>query len=337
MTQQRPVGAPMRCAAVAGHSGLMEMRVKTGDLAWLNEILQPPKVPRGLACRKEFPRLPNSEGDDQGVGYEEIKFEQPIGAGSFGAVWRGTCRGETVAIKQCKVGDQKDAEMLLMEIRYLQKLRHPRLVAFLGCCNRPPHVLLLVEYMRGGSLHALLFGPKKRNLSFASKVRMAQQVSEGLAYLHDLHIVHRDLKTMNIVLDEDLNCKICDFGLTVTLEKTHVTVRSLQGSPRYMAPEQFETKARISEKVDIWQMGCVMLELFCLSIPFTNCTGVQQIATELLIRKRPPTIPTDADPRARVLVQACTRIEPRQRPDAEPLREALTGIWTACTVSCEAE
>jgi len=310
------------------------MRVKMRDLAWLDEVLQPPRPgARGSAGRKEA-RRPGSEEDEPGMRYEEITFEQPIGAGSFGAVWRGTCRGQTVAIKQCKVGEQKDADMLLMEIRYLQKLRHPRLVSFLGCCNRPPHVLMLVEYMPGGSLHAVLFGPKRRSLVLPTKVRMAQQVAEGLAYLHDLSVVHRDLKTMNIVLDEELNCKICDFGLTVTLEKTHVTVRSLQGSPRYMAPEQFEATARITEKVDIWQMGCVMLELFCLSVPFSSCSGVHQIATELLVRKKPPSIPSDADPRARILIQACIRIEPRHRPDAEALTEALAGVLGACTM-CE--
>uniref|UniRef100_A0A7S4R8A9 Protein kinase domain-containing protein n=1 Tax=Alexandrium monilatum TaxID=311494 RepID=A0A7S4R8A9_9DINO len=331
-TQQKPAGGSSRSTTV-GRSGL-EMRVKTCDLAWLNEVLRPAKGPRNRAW-KEIPRQPESaEEEDLGVvGYEEIEFKQAIGAGSFGAVWRGNCRGETVAIKQCKVGDKKDADMLLKEIRYLQKLRHPRLVAFLGCCDKPPHVLMLVEYMRGGSLHGLLFGPKKRNPPFAIKVRMAMQVAEGLSYLHDLSIVHRDLKTMNIVMDEELNCKICDFGLTITLEKTHLTVRSLQGSPRYMAPEQFESTARITEKVDIWQMGCVMLELFCLTIPFTHCTGVQQIATELLLRKKAPSVPHDADPRARVLVQACFRIDPKLRPEAEPLREALTSVHGSCTSS----
>jgi len=167
---------------------------------------------------------------------------------------------------------------------------------------------------------------KKNKLAIAIQARMARQVSEGLAYLHDLSIVHRDLKTRNSVLDEDLNCKICDFGLTVTLEKSHLTVLSLQGSPRYMAPEQFETKAKITEKVDIWQMGCVMLELFCLALPFANAAGVHQIATELLLRKKPPSLPSDANPYARVLIQACLRIEARQRPEAEQLIDALGGI-----------
>lgn len=266
---------------------------------------------------------------------DEITYDKQIGAGSFGAVWKGHCRGHEVAIKQCKVGDHKDAEMLVKEIRYLQRLRHERLVAFLGCCNSPPHVILLMEFCRGGSLHNLLFS-RKKNPPMEIKLRMAFQVAEGLAYLHGLSIVHRDLKTMNIVMDDRANCKICDFGLTITLEKTHMTIKSLQGSPRYMAPEQFESSAKITEKVDIWQMGCIMLELFCLTVPFSSCQNIQQIATELLMKKKPPPIPDSADPRARAFIHACFRIHPKQRPDAEALKEALEGAYEAAEAKAAA-
>eukprot|EP00927_Polykrikos_kofoidii_P003766 TRINITY_DN11518_c0_g2_i2.p1 TRINITY_DN11518_c0_g2~~TRINITY_DN11518_c0_g2_i2.p1 ORF type:complete len:261 (-),score=51.33 TRINITY_DN11518_c0_g2_i2:46-828(-) len=224
---------------------------------------------------------------------------------------------------------RNDCEMLLKEIRYLQRLRHPRLVSFLGAVDRPPHLLLIMEFMPGGSLHSAIFGSggnrsKQLNLGgFLERARMISQVSEGLTYLHDLGVVHRDLKTMNIVLDAALNCKICDFGLTVTLERTHLTVRSMQGSPRYMAPEQFESTARITEKVDIWQMGCVMLELFCASVPFSHCSGVRQIATDLLVRRRGPTVPADADPHGGALIRACLRIQQKARPPAAVLEEAL--------------
>jgi serine/threonine protein kinase len=288
--------------------------------------------PKSKAKHHKPTRPASNPGDCESVEYEEIHFETPIGAGSFGAVWKGTCRGDVVAIKQCKVGDRHDADMLMMEIGYLQKLRHPRLVSFLGCCNRPPHVILLIEYMSGGSLYALLFKQKREvELTFGNKAKMALQIVEGLTYLHNLSIVHRDLKTMNIVLDTDLNCKICDFGLTVTLERTHLTVKTLQGSPRYMAPEQFESSAKITEKVDIWQMGCVMLELFCLSVPFSNASGVQQIATDLLLKKRAPPVPHEADPRARTLIQHCMKLHPNMRPSAAQLVEAFEGLCQRCT------
>jgi len=312
-----------------------ESSVKVGMLASLNDLLLPanvgPKPPRAGPVDHE-PPPGQAAADAEGVGYKEIIFEQPIGAGSFGAVWRGSCRGDVVAIKACRVGDAKEGAMLLREIRYLQKLRHPRLVSFLGFCNRPPHIYLLMEFMSGGSLHAVLFGPpsKRARLSFEKKSSMALQVAEGLAYLHELNVVHRDLKTMNIVLDVDLSCKICDFGLTVTLEKTHLTVRHVQGSPRYMAPEQFESTAKITEKVDIWQMGCVMLELFFSCVPFKGATGMQQIAAELLVKRRPPSCPAEADPRARVLAQSCLRVDARQRPWATSLVAALACVLEGC-------
>lgn len=330
-TQQRTAGAAAAVAAgapVTSGEQPAASRVKASALAQLERLLRP-TGPTSIA-KKDVRRPDGSAEEDQCVRYEDIILEKPIGAGSFGAVFLGTCCGEVVAVKQCKVGDPTEAAMLLLEIRYLQKLRHPRLVSFLGCCNRPPHVLMLVEYMSGGSLYALLFGATRRSLAFSAKARMAHQISEGLVYLHELSVVHRDLKTMNIVLDKELNCKICDFGLTITLERTHMTVRSLQGSPRYMAPEQFETAARITEKVDIWQMGCVMLELFCLAIPFSQATGVPQIITELLYRKRAPAVPSEADPRARSLVQACLRIEPKHRPTADVLEEALGSVCLSC-------
>jgi len=307
-------------------------RVEAGTVAWLEKVLRP-RAKAPVRDRK-FGSQSSSPRDDRSVvGYDEITFDEAIGAGSFGAVWRGTCRGEVVAVKQCRIVEQEDTEMFLSEIGYLQKLRHPRLVPFLGCCHKFPHIVMLMEYLPNGSLYALLF-QRKRRLEFSEQVRMASETAEGLTYLHNLNIVHRDLKTMNIVLTHELGCKICDFGLALTLERTHMTVKSFQGSPRYMAPEQLEAVGRISEKVDIWQMGCVMLELFCLVLPFAHCAEVQQIFTELVVRRRPPSAPSAADPRARVLLQACFRMRPQARPCAAALDQALRSV---CGSGAEAE
>ncbi|CAE7898284.1 unnamed protein product, partial [Symbiodinium sp. KB8] len=165
----------------------------------------------------------------------------------------------------CQVGKPSEVKMIEEEISYLRKLRHPRLVSFLGFAKDAGQVIIVMEFMSGGSLSHILF-TKKMTLSFDRKCVMAHQMAEGLAFLHDLSVVHRDLKTANVILDDDLNCKICDFGLTITLDRTHMTVWGLQGSPRYMAPEQLDASdhkpTRITEKVDIWQMGCVLMELW---------------------------------------------------------------------------
>lgn len=296
-------------------------------LAQLEELLHPRRAVQALASKAMAPSrlLDGTFRPEEEVPYEEIKFREAIGAGSFGAVFLATWREQDVAVKQCKVACQQDADMLLLEIRYLQALRHRRLVSLLACCHRAPHVVMVMEYMAGGSLYSLLFS-KKAKLPFERCAQMALQISEGLTYLHSLHVVHRDLKTMNIVLDKAWNCKICDFGLTVSLDRSHLTVDRLQGSPRYLAPEQFEAAAKITLKVDIWQMGCIFLELFCQVIPFHNATAVQQVATELLVRKRPPSAPASADARARLFIQACLRLQPTQRPTAPVLESALASV-----------
>lgn len=268
----------------------------------------------------------------------ELKKEDLIGSGSFGAVWRGRWRNQEVAIKICKVTSSSDAKMLKGEISYLCRLRNHRLVSFLGFAHQHDCAIIVMEFMPGGSLSQLLFSEcaaqcSKRNaLTFDRRSAMGAQIAEGLSYLHEVKVIHRDLKTMNVVLDDGLNCKICDFGLTVSLERTHVTVLGVQGSPRYMAPEQLEADsakvARINEKVDIWQMGCVLLELLCKVVPFASQSSMAGIISELLVKRRAPAIPAEADPRARVLIAACLRLKPGLRPSAEMLLEALQGINT---------
>lgn len=299
----------------------------TGNLAWLLMKLDYQATKKHL--NNEVTHSKHLNNEDPEVSIHEVKKLCQIGSGSFGAVWKAQCRGQEVAIKQCQVTKESEMKMIKEEIGYLYTMRHPRLVSFLGYAREKNRVTMIMEYMPGGSLSNLLF-TKKTALHFDKKLVMASQIVEGLNYLHEQNVVHRDLKTLNVILDNKLSCKICDFGLTVTLEQTHMTIYGLQGSPRYMAPEQLDggdnKPTRITAKVDIWQMGCVMLELFCLTVPFSNFNSVANIIAELVVKKRSPAIPDKADPRARVLISACLRIKPKTRPGADILGEALRGM-----------
>eukprot|EP00931_Biecheleriopsis_adriatica_P120380 TRINITY_DN954_c0_g1_i1.p1 TRINITY_DN954_c0_g1~~TRINITY_DN954_c0_g1_i1.p1 ORF type:complete len:925 (-),score=161.11 TRINITY_DN954_c0_g1_i1:102-2831(-) len=305
---------------------------KPCNLAWLLlklEVKDKDKqacAGRGAAAKRKAEAFEVDENPE--ILPSEIEKAGKIGAGSFGAVWKAKCRGRDVAIKICQVVKQSEMKMIQDEISYLHKLRHPRLVSFLGYVREESQVTIVMEFMPGGSLSHILFSTKAA-LTFERKTTMARQIAEGLAYLHDLHVVHRDLKTANVILDDSLNCKICDFGLTITLDRSHMTVWGLQGSPRYMAPEQLDANdhkpTKITEKVDIWQMGCVLLELYCLAVPFAAFSSIASIVTELIVKKRGPAIPEKADPRARVLIASCLRIRAKTRPSAEMLLEALKG------------
>merc|ERR1719326_2068787 len=118
--------------------------------------------------------------------------------------------------------------------------------------------------MANGSLYDLLH-QRRQPLTLVQRLSMAVQIAEGVDFLHGRSppFVHRDLKSMNVVMDFEFNTKLCDFGLTQSMEKTHITRRENEGgSPRYMAPELFDSGGKITEKLDIWALGCLTLEIF---------------------------------------------------------------------------
>ncbi|CAE7744369.1 unnamed protein product, partial [Symbiodinium microadriaticum] len=125
----------------------------------------------------------------------------------------------------------------------------------------------------------------------AQKRKLVLHMAEGVAYLHGQRppFVHRDLKSANVVLDEELNARLCDFGITEPMERTHISRRAAEaGSPRYMAPELFDGRAKLTEKLDIWALGCLIIEVLTSRTPHEECNNIQQVATKLLVRLEPP-------------------------------------------------
>merc|ERR1712217_240222 len=113
------------------------------------------------------------------------------------------------------------------------------------------------------------------------------QLADGVMYLHAQNptIVHRDLKSLNVVLDLSLNIKICDFGLTEPMERTHITKKNNGGSPRYMAPELFDSKTKITEKIDLWAMGCIFIEVCGGPLPYQSISTLADLTREMLVRR----------------------------------------------------
>merc|ERR1711959_700339 len=134
--------------------------------------------------------------------------------------------------------------------------------------------------------------------------------AEGVSFLHSLRppVVHRDLKSLNIVLDSQrANLKICDFGLTQSMDNTHISLKGggNGGSPRYMAPECYDSKGKITEKVDVWAMGCILVEIFGGPLPYDDCTNIQQIVAKVLIDKQAPYVPRHIPAGVRTVIEAC--------------------------------
>jgi serine/threonine protein kinase len=178
--------------------------------------------------------------------------------------------------------------------------------------------------MPGGSLHHLLHVRKQR-LPLLHAVNMCLQLSDGVMYLHEQVpcVVHRDLKSQNVVLDMQLNLKLCDFGLTESMERTHITKRNNGGSPRYMAPELFDSKTKITEKVDIWAMGCIFIEILGGTLPYDGINTLADLTREMLMNKRTPTLPRDGPDNIKVVIKSCHNFDQKLRPSSRSVFEQL--------------
>ncbi|EXC25124.1 putative LRR receptor-like serine/threonine-protein kinase [Morus notabilis] len=214
--------------------------------------------------------------------YKEIKaatnnFKEVIGRGSFGSVYFGKLRdGKLVAVKVRFDKTQLGADSFVNEVCLLSQIRHQNLVSLEGFCHESKQQILVYEYLPGGSLADHLYGTNSRkvSLSWVRRLKIAVDAAKGLDYLHngsEPRIIHRDVKCSNILLDVEMNAKVCDFGLSKQVtqaDATHVTT-VVKGTAGYLDPEYYSTQ-QLTEKSDVYSFGVVLLELICGREPLTH-------------------------------------------------------------------
>ncbi|PWA58332.1 Concanavalin A-like lectin/glucanase, subgroup [Artemisia annua] len=154
-----------------------------------------------------------------------------IGEGGFGEVYKGKLNdGEVVAIKKATIASRGRKAYFNNELKIISNVHHRHLMRLLGYCNKGPHMFLVLEFMENGSLDKFLYGEKRGSLSWKQRFEIIFGIARGLAYLHEQYhvtIVHRDIKSSNILLDNDFQPKISDFGLVRLLpeDKTHISTK----------------------------------------------------------------------------------------------------------------
>jgi mitogen-activated protein kinase kinase kinase len=230
---------------------------------------------------------------------------QLIGKGTFGRVYLGmnATTGEFLAVKQVEVarnaaGQDRERikEMVAaldQEIDTMQHLDHNNIVQYLGCERKDYSISIFLEYISGGSVGSCL---RKHGKFEESIVRsLTRQTLDGLSYLHHEGILHRDLKADNILLDLDGTCKISDFGISKKTDNIYGNdvTNSMQGSVFWMAPEVIRSEgAGYSAKVDVWSLGCVVLEMFAGKRPWSKEEAIGAIYKLGSLNQAPP-IPED--------------------------------------------
>ncbi|KAK3136805.1 hypothetical protein QOZ80_5BG0442710 [Eleusine coracana subsp. coracana] len=262
-------------------------RMKNQKVSWTanNASLRDPSAKSNVYENRQFT-------------YKELKlmtanFKEEIGRGGFGSVFLGHLEnGSPVAVKMCsKTTSQGDKEFST-EAQHLTRIHHRNLVSMIGYCKEKKHLGLIYEYMHGGNLDDRLKGKSSAStpLTWHQRLKIALDSAHGLEYLHKAcqpPLIHRDVKTTNILLSADLEAKISDFGLMKVFAdefRTHITTQPA-GTLGYLDPEYYNT-SRLSEKSDVYSFGIVLLELITGQPPAVPISDTESIHIPRWVREK---------------------------------------------------
>ncbi|XP_067383211.1 proto-oncogene tyrosine-protein kinase Src isoform X5 [Channa argus] len=258
---------------------------------------------------------------------DSLRLDLKLGQGCFGEVWMGTWNGTTrVAIKTLKPGTMSP-EAFLQEAQVMKKLRHEKLVQLYAVVSEEP-IYIVTEYMGQGSLLDFLKGEMGKMLRLPQLVDMASQIASGMAYVERMNYVHRDLRAANILVGDNLVCKVADFGLARLIEDNEYTARQGAKFPiKWTAPEA-ALYGRFTIKSDVWSFGILLTELATKGrVPYPGMVN-REVLDQVERGYRMP-CPADCPESLHELMLTCWRKEPEERPTFEYLQGFLEDYFTS--------
>ncbi|OQS06782.1 kinase [Thraustotheca clavata] len=267
------------------------------------------------------------------VANEEVELFDVLARGGFGVIYRGRFAGEDVAVKKClpeKVNNHEAMEAFMCEIKLMSKLDHPNIVRFVGVAwTTLLQLKMLTEYQVNGNVRSLLLDDKARNPrtlqwfqgEYVTKLRIASDVAEALVYLHTATppIIHRDLKSSNVLLGKDYQAKLTDFGTSRELSDENTMTAEI-GTLAWIAPE-IMLGGHYTERADIYSFGVLLNELDLADLPYSNVTSDGFIShTRLGVMvaggKIAPKFSDECPEAIVALGTECLRFEAKSRPTA---------------------
>lgn len=267
---------------------------------------------------------------DEGQSSVTFQLGNCIGRGQFGSVYRALNlnTGQMVAVKRIKLEGRSEDEVtqLMREVDLLKSLVHPSVVKYEGLVRGPDVASIILEYVENGSLlHTLkAFGnfPEKLVASYVIKIL------EGLNYLHEMKVVHCDLKAANILTTKNGNVKLSDFGVSLNLKAAEdLKKNDAVGTPNWMAPEVIELKGA-STSADVWSLGCTIIELLTSKPPYSDMLAMS--AMFRIVEDEMPPLPEDISEALQDFLTQCFQKDPLLRPSAAMLvdHEWLRTTWS---------
>ncbi|KAK2895841.1 tyrosine-protein kinase yes isoform X1 [Channa argus] len=278
-------------------------------------------------CPTVKPQTQGLAKDAWEIPRESLRLEVKLGQGCFGEVWMGTWNGTTkVAIKTLKPGTMSP-EAFLQEAQIMKKLRHDKLVPLYAVVSEEP-IYIVTEFMDKGSLLDFLKEGDGKYLKLPQLVDMASQIADGMAFIERMNYIHRDLRAANILVADNLVCKIADFGLARLIEDNEYTARQGAKFPiKWTAPEA-ALYGRFTIKSDVWSFGILLTELVTKGrVPYPGMVN-REVLEQVERGYRMP-CPQGCPESLHEMMRQCWKKEPDERPTFEYIQSFLEDYFTA--------
>lgn len=277
---------------------------------------------KGLSGDKEWKDAPASERIDWRKGAQ-------IGKGTFGNVFVGlnASTGERFAVKQIGLVDGSRAEVarLEREILLMKRLRHKHIVQYLGTARDTHALFIFMEYVPGGSIASMLgqYGAFGEALTR----RLVAQIVSGIAYLHSMGIIHRDVKGANVLVTNNGIAKLADFGCSRQLQDLQTaasvslenSLKNITGSVPWMAPEVIKQSGRLPKAADVWSLGATIIEMATAAHPWPEFSNQLAALFHVATSTQPPSLPSSMSNVGKDFLTRCLAIDEKQRATAEEL------------------
>lgn len=247
------------------------------------------------------------------INYPEMKMAKKIGEGSFGVVYQATYCALPVAVKQLR--DQNPSADLIAafkrEMQIISQVKFPNIVHCYGICEQPKYSLVM-EYMPKGSLFDVL-NNLSQPLSWNVRYSIAIDIARGLNFLHTNNVLHRDIKSLNVLLGNQMNAKLADFGLAVKVDDQRFASNQAVGT--WMAPELISGEEKYTTKADIYSLGITFWEIAARKLPFEKVKQTELIPVEAAKGMRDD-IPPDCPKKFASIIKFCWDNDAQKRPTA---------------------